>query len=205
VRDGTNGLRWIDAPTVLSAEGAPAFSAFYPAGTPFDPASFVLEVADVPEDVPDAPPPPAAPVASLDKAQVYAGDTLTVTGDGFVAGEQVEVWLLDDPGWVATAVADPSGAVVHTFVVPLTTMPGPHEVELRGISSGLTLRSPSVEVLAAPPARPVALGGPTSGSTLPATGRDELVLALVALALIGVGSGLVLLERRVRPGHDGAS
>jgi LPXTG-motif cell wall-anchored protein len=102
-------------------------------------------------------------------------------------------------------VADSTGALSHTFVVPITTMPGPHEVELRGISSALTMRSPVVEVLAATPPAPMAVARPTTGAPLPATGSDELVLALVAVALIAVGGALVLLEGRRRTGHDGAS
>lgn len=206
VRDGEHGLHWHDVPTTLSNEAAPAFESFYPAGTPFDPASFVLEVAEVPADVPAPPPPAPAPSASLDKTVVRAGETLTVRGTGFQAGEQVEVWLLPDPGWVSTAVADGAGAVVHTFVVPVTTAAGPHEVELRGISSGLTLRSPAVEVLPAEPALGAAGAAPppAAAGTLPATGSEELVLALVGAGLVAVGAGLVLVERRARARQAGA-
>ncbi|WP_208029540.1 hypothetical protein [Rhabdothermincola sediminis] len=101
----------------------------------------------------DDPPSPAPPTLELDRLQVTPGEPLSVSGRGFLAGEQVELLLYSTPRWVSTPVADPTGAIAVSFTVPVDLEPGEHHLEARGVSSGLTARSPSFMVVPATLAR----------------------------------------------------
>jgi len=78
------------APSVLTADGADAFSGFYEAGAALDPVSFSWPVEQEetdpggptdPEPQPDAPSVTVSKTRNLDRA----GETLTITGTNFVA------------------------------------------------------------------------------------------------------------------------
>jgi LPXTG-motif cell wall-anchored protein len=137
-------------------------------------------------------------VASVDRTVVFAGELVTVTGAGFLPGEQVEVWLQPAGGWQATAIADGAGVVTHPLVIPPATAAGEYTIELRGVSSGLTMSSPVITVQGGVPVRGGYLSS-TAATALPATGNEERDLALAGGALILVGGALVLLARRRRP------
>jgi hypothetical protein len=66
------------APSVLTAEGAAAFSGFYGAGTALDPVAFFWPVEQ-------APPPPAPSITVSQTTDISpAGEFVTVTGTGFL-------------------------------------------------------------------------------------------------------------------------
>jgi len=153
---------------------------------------------------PDPEPPTAA---TIDKAVVEAGGELTVTGAGFLPGEQVQVWLHSEPQLMGVVVADAVGSVSSTFTVPTTAEVGTHHVELYGITSALRLISPDFSVVAAtvpaaaaaaatPPARS---STPTTAATgtLPVTG-GSVVLVVVGTALLALGLVLAGATRRRR-------
>lgn len=191
-----NGLTWHNVPTTLTTDAVPAFGN-YAAGEAFDPVTYNLTFAEVP-DVPLDPDGPTVPMAHLDKTQVRAGDPLTVTGEGFMAGEQVEVWLHSEPTWIATTTADDAGAVAYTFIVPVDTPPGVHHVELRGISSGTSLSSAEFTVLAGSGGSGSPTGAKASTGSLPRTGGG-MDLARIGAFLVVAGAALTLgLRRRTR-------
>lgn len=69
-------ISYRNAPVTLTAEGAVAFAGFYQAGSALDPVSFSWPVAQDPAPT---------PTISLSKTEVNpAGDTVTITGTGFV-------------------------------------------------------------------------------------------------------------------------
>ncbi len=200
--DGHQGAAWLNVPTALGPDGGPIFEGFYNVGTPLDPVSFTLGLTEE-VDLPEPPPTDEEEVGVvLDKSTVAVGGTLTASGEGFTAGEQVEVWVHSTPIWVGTAVADASGVVSYTFAVPSEVPPGVHQVELRGISSGLSLWSGDFTVTAAESTGGTGTTGtPTAGKgTLPNTGPGDLEgpLAAAGLALLLFGTVLLVSSRRMR-------
>lgn len=143
---------------------------------------------------------------SLDRTEVEPGGTVVVSGTGFAPGEQVQVWLLSEPQLIGLVAADSQGAVQANVVIPLTTPPGVHHIELRGMSSGMVVRSAAITVAAAAPVDPAptvpvtpvsAPVSPTASSgTLPATGTASLPLTAVGLAMVLGGLALVRTSRR---------
>jgi hypothetical protein len=205
VAAGDDGAAWLDVPATLTAAGVPAFSDFYTAGTALDPVSYTLTLSSVP-DLPDPPPPGGGDQGddgtTVDKAQVRQGETITVTGEGFMAGEQVEVWVVPGDVWITTVVADASGKATATFAIPATVPAGSHQVELRGISSGKTLITSSFTVVTGTGGTSGTSGtggtaGRTGTSTMPRTGTDT-TLALVGGSFVLAGVALVAGARARR-------
>jgi hypothetical protein len=94
-------LTYANVPAELTADGVPAFADFYPSGTALDPVTIVITVAGPPASPttgpgssPTASPtaPPASPTTTSASPKVTvsktavnpAGDTVTVTGTGFL-------------------------------------------------------------------------------------------------------------------------
>lgn len=140
----------------------------------------------IPDDTTDEP--SAAPWVTVQPSIVRPGDTVTVTGGGFAAGEQVEIWLHSDPQWVATATADSAGGITQSFVFP-DVPPGEHSIELRSIS-GTSVMSASFTVLATAPAS-------TTNATgqLPVTGAQLGGVTMLGLGLVAGGIALAGLAR----------
>lgn len=143
----------------------------------------------IPDDETDV----VAPTAwvSVQQSIVRPGDTVDLTGGGFAAGEQVEVWLHSDPQWVATATADDAGGITSSFVLPEVPA-GEHAIELRSIS-GARVTSASFTVLAAIPS-----GTTTAAGQLPVTGGQLGRVTLLGVGLLLSGGALLLLVRRPR-------
>ena len=182
-------VTWADIASALTEAGVPAFSDFYAAGDPLDPATVVLQLSEVPDLPGGGGGKPDASVASIDRTTVSPGESMTVSGFGFTPGEQVEVLLFSDPAWVGTTVATEEGTASLTFVVPLDTPAGFHHLEMRGITSSHVASSPQFEVLAS---------AVTPSGSLPYTGGDVLPLAGMAVLLLGAGAVVVLTTRRTR-------
>ena len=140
---------------------------------------------------PVAPEPPAVPdtTATIDRTSVVAGGEITVSGQGFLPGEQVQVWLHSDPELLAVVVADSLGKVNTAVTIPTTTPAGTHHLELTGVASALRLVSPTFTVIAAAvtPATTAATPATTTTGTLPVTGAASLALIVTGLALLVLG------------------
>jgi hypothetical protein len=180
-RDGDQ-LVLAGVPATLTAQGAPTFGGFYQAGDALDPLTLRLAIDDA-DDLPPATSTTAGgtsttaagAVGCLDRASVAAGGSIAVCGDGFLAGEQVQVFLHSDPLFVTVLTADASGRASATVTIPAAAPSGSHRLELRGVSPGRSLMSSPITVTAA------------GGSGLPRTGAAPLELARWALLLVGVG------------------
>ncbi|MBA2608708.1 MAG: hypothetical protein H0U92_07210, partial [Actinobacteria bacterium] len=88
-----------------------------------------------------APVEPTARIA-LSPSTAKAGDSITVTGGGFEAGESIAGVVQSDPVSVGSTTSDAAGEYVFTFTLPSSDDEGSHTVQLTGASSGLVLSAP---------------------------------------------------------------
>ena len=197
VTPGSSGLTvtWAGIEAALTEAGVPAFGDFYEAGEPFDALTVVLDVEATTVapggDGGNGGGGDGGDGATTDGTSYAAGSFVTVGGRGFMAGEQVEVWLFSEPRWVGTTVAASDGSVSFTFALPYDLPAGQHHVELRGITSGVVLSSAAFTVSgsAATPVR-------SASGALPYTGADSLAAGAAGAALLAAGAGLAVAARR---------
>jgi len=150
------------------------------------------------QDPVDEQPTAPSPTIALDASTVRAGDPLTVTGAGFLPGEQVQVWIHSDPVLAGVFTADAAGGVRAAITVPADLPAGTHQVELRGVTSGRSVRSAELTVLAADTAAPdteVAEERADAPAALAFTGGASRLFG-PGLALLLAGAALVLITRR---------
>ncbi|TFB71956.1 LPXTG cell wall anchor domain-containing protein [Cryobacterium glaciale] len=114
------------------------------------------------------------------------GGLITVSGYGFIPGENVEVWLHSTPMLLGTLIAAADGTVTGAFALPTGTITGIHHIVLTGLVSG------SVTSLDITVEKPAALA-----SSLAKTGTEASLTGWLALLLAVSGLGLVLVRRRV--------
>lgn len=144
------------------------------------------------------------PTISLGATTISAGSSLEVTGNGFLVGEQVQVWLLSEPTLLTVATADAESAIRSTVTIPATTTTGVHHVELRGLTSGRTIRSTEITVTAAAAVDRIVVASPASSTVAGAGAAGPRLLALTggdiavfpALLMIALGVALVVGTRR---------
>ncbi|MDM4762247.1 HtaA domain-containing protein [Galbitalea sp. SE-J8] len=168
-------VSYTGAPVALSAAGAGAFSyggsAFYPVGAAMDPISFTIGAPEkarpqastaaayhrttftAPSE------PPAGAGATVDTpGTLHAGDSISVTADGFGRGEAgIAAVVYSRPIVLSTSLtADADGRVTWTGALPTTLEPGPHIVTLQGsVDRGapLTVVAPAADRCAVTAAR----------------------------------------------------
>lgn len=143
------------------------------------------------------------PVSDAPTDELVTGEPFTFFGTGYEPGAIVDL-LLDPserstrrragrqaPISLGTAVADATGTVRATVLIPPNLDVGTYRVQMTGPAAGGGIRvlTSEVEVVSTPS---VAAGQ----STLPVTGSDRMfptVVAATVLVLIGIG--LLLLEQ----------
>jgi hypothetical protein len=147
---------------------------------------------------------------SLSMSTVKAGQSATVTGHGFIAGETVSATFNSTPVALGSTKANASGIATLAFTVPSGLAAGTHTVSLLGQTSGLTASSPitlTATATTTPTPTPTATPSPTTTPTTSANGDGELAATgqdgrrLVSLGIGGaaavlLGGGLVFLARR---------
>jgi GH43 family beta-xylosidase len=145
---------------------------------------------------------PETPDASitLSASSVVAGDSITVTGRGFGAGDRVDLTLFSEPVLLATVDADENGRFTATVRIPLSTPAGEHTVRATGSESGAlaeaALAVQAAPVASAPGAPGAGSGSGSGGGALSQTGSGALYVGLGALALLLAGGAVFLLRRR---------
>ena len=157
-RGGYSFAGWFDAPT---------------GGTEFDFQTPITAATTVYAQWADV---PAAIEAPADAA---AGDSITVTGEGFAPGEEVQLWFLSSPVLLATVTADAAGTFSTDVTIPADATAGTHHLEVRSASSETV--SSEVKVAA----------------VLAATGWDGTWTAATAATLLALGGAMVLARRRI--------
>jgi hypothetical protein len=123
---------------------------------------------------------------SVSTTNPLPGETITVSGTGFVANANVRLEL-DGTTPLKTVQADGSGNFTTSVTLP-SSVTGTHTiVATTGIPTGGTCGTPTVG-LNIQPASASSPGGPPGGTSF--TGVDIMAMVLGALALLGVGYAL---------------
>nr|WP_235915443.1 5'-nucleotidase C-terminal domain-containing protein [Puerhibacterium puerhi] len=130
-------------------------------------------------------PAPAGPQLALDAQTVAQGGSLTVSGAGFAAGETVAVELHSAPVLLAEGTVAEDGTFTARVTVPADAAVGEHTV-VATADSGTASAALTVTAAAA--------AGP---DVLPQTGAQVAGIVLLALALVGAGTWLVVRRRRL--------
>jgi hypothetical protein len=136
-------------------------------------------------------------------ASAGAGDTITVNGSGFAAGEQVTVKLGTSPERSVTVAASPAGAVHASIATSQDAQPGRYSVTADGASSR-TPATETVQVIDQPEVRtyrPEAMLSTTSGPRGTAITVNGSGFAPNELVTINFGDGLA--SSTVRANADG--
>lgn len=121
------------------------------------------------------------------------GESLTVTGEGFGAGESVLLELHSEPVVLGTATADETGSFTFEVKIPADTPAGAHQIIAIGQETGRTA-STGITVVAPAPVTPPTGGSP---SGLSATGIALPIGTIGAAALlIMLGLGVYAVRGR---------
>jgi len=124
----------------------------------------------------------ALPASITAPATATAGEIVTVTGENFIPGETVEIWLLSTPTKLTTLVVGVEGTFSAHVTIPATAPAGAHHIEVRG-STTATMSSPV-----------------TVTSVLATTGADVAGTVALAAILTLAGVALTLRNRRTLGG-----
>jgi len=144
-------VTYTNAGATLTADGALAFSGFYPAGTALDPVTFTVGAKAT---TPGGGGTIGTPTdgsgdgsvdltrATLSVSQAAPGDEVTISGVGFGAREQgIRTEIRSTPRTLATGVsANAGGAASSTVTIPTDLAPGEHTLLLVG--AGHTASAP---------------------------------------------------------------
>jgi hypothetical protein len=106
-----------------------------------------------------------------------------VSGEGFLAGTPVYVWLFSEPMFLGELTVNPDGTFTGSVALG-DIAPGAHTLQVNGTASDGKARTVNLGVVVT-----------ASGVSLPAAGFDVGVLVLVAM-LVVVGVALVAVTRR---------
>ena len=162
------------APVVI----APPTTTTPPTTTPSNEPPAAGVVLDLP-----SPPAPLAP-----SNQLVVGGSVTVTIDGFVPGETVQLVVMSTPQLLGRATAGPDGTVTVSGVLPDTLEPGDHVLAVYAPDSGRGY------------AQAFSISDPTPPQ-LPITGRTGPHIWILASLVSGCGL-LLALSRRLVKSHD---
>ncbi|MFC7579798.1 GH92 family glycosyl hydrolase [Schaalia naturae] len=178
----------------FASSGGHALTAVF---SPDDEAAYTASTSPVLTLTVGEPPAGRASIA-LSDTEVQAGESLTVTGTGFSAGEKVLLTLASDPVTLTTTTAARDGSLSVVVTIPASTPAGDHTITAAGQSSGLTATAALV-------VSTTSTGG-NGGSTistdpgsLTSTGAHG-ILWLVAGAVLLLAAGAATLVARRRRG-----
>lgn len=125
---------------------------------------------------------------TLGTSQVAPGDRLRVIVSGVAGHDEVEIGIASTYTALATA-AVAGGSVDVTVRVPTAIAPGTHEIQVRA-DGEILARAEAVLV--------------TASGGLAETGRASLPAVAAALALLTVGTAVLVARRRVALGTPAA-
>jgi hypothetical protein len=134
---------------------------------------------------PSALPTASAPLTSSDAdGKVSAGDTVTVTGDGYLPGSNVEIVVFSTPVSLGTVVAGADGKFSATVALPKDLVNGTHHLVASGVDVNGNPRYLVSEILV------------SGGSGLAYTGFTPAPYLAGGLVVLLAGAGLLFATRR---------
>lgn len=124
--------------------------------------------------------------SSIDSFVAYVGGSVSVSGQGFLPGSEVDVWLFSDPVFLGTVTVGADGSFSGKLPLPAGVPVGNHTLQANGLTADRETMTAQMglRVAAEVPAR------------LASTGADVPVAAVPALLIIGLA--MVLVARRNR-------
>ena len=124
------------------------------------------------------------------------GDTVTLSGTGFLGGEKVVITL--PTGGTVTVTADANGAFVTSWKVPADWAAGTARFTALGQESGRTAEaSVTVQVSGGVPGKGTpGVPGAKSGGGLAVTGAEVGPLVLLTILSLAAGAGALVVGRR---------
>ena len=137
--------------------------------------------------------PPGECSLALSQSAAARGQTVQASGSGYAPGETVTVRVAGQS--VGSVVADGIGAFSMSFVVPADAPLGRTQVLASGASREL---SAAFEVLAAAEASRGSAADARQAAALSTTGVNASRLAFTGVALVLIGTVLVIVVRRRR-------
>lgn len=138
---------------------------------------------------------------SVNTQNPAAGGSVTISGQGFGAGESIDITLHTVVISLGTATADASGNFGFSFTLP-SGVTGGHTIIAAGRTSG---RSASIAITVGQGVGGVgtgsgsgSAGGSGSGGNLASTGVAIIGIAALGAVLLGGGAALLISGRRRR-------
>jgi hypothetical protein len=128
------------------------------------------------------------------------GESVTLSANGFTAGESVGVTLHSTPETLAPATASSAGSITYAFTVPTGLAAGSHSVVFVGATSAAT-RTWTFS-LVVPAVEGVTTTATTPSASLPFTGANTGRQLMVAIAALWSGLVLLLWSRPRRSVFD---
>ncbi|WP_164704306.1 hypothetical protein [Blastococcus litoris] len=122
-------------------------------------------------------------------SSVAAGQQLTLTGSGYAPGSLVDLYVYSTPQKIGSVTADSSGRFSAQVTLPAGLAAGKHSLVATGLDAHGAPHFLRMDVVLTA----------ADGRRLAATGADVSVPAVLGLAAVGVGVGLVGAARRRRP------
>ena len=122
-----------------------------------------------------------------DKTAVFQGGHVTVSGKGYGADEDVDIYLHSSPVLLATVTADSAGVFSVVVTIPSDTKPSNHSFEGAGLD---TLGEP---LSLTAPIRVMAAGEQPATETLPPTPASQAPVSPIGLGVVLIVGTLVLV------------
>ncbi|MBW3589284.1 MAG: hypothetical protein KY429_07685 [Actinobacteria bacterium] len=144
--------------------------------------------------------PPTVGDLVIDKTVVEPGESVRVSGGGFCPGTQVTVTLVPTgsttgaPRALGTFTTDASGNFAGSVIIPTDTPPGTYTLQATGQSSDCVATRVLSANLTVRAAQAAVARGPRGFGAV--TGIEALPWVVGGLAVIGLGTGMVVISRR---------
>lgn len=148
-----------------------------------------------------------SPTTAISRIMVNPGGSITVTGEGFIAEEDIEIWVWSTPTFLTALQADEAGSFRTTVTLPASITPGEHRIEARGALTGSQWHDIVVVAADAPiiddddsvDESPLDPGAKTDAERLASTGGQSVDGLWMSALLFGLlGAALVRLANRQR-------
>jgi len=123
------------------------------------------------------------------------GQQATLAGNGFGAGQQLDITLYSSPVSMGTVTSDSSGAFTRSVTIPAGTPAGGHRIVV-STRDGRLQAGADITVVSAGPSRSGSGGRQNQPGRLSFTGFNVEIFVMVAGIAIVLGAGLRRVGRR---------